>query len=404
MIDNHKNTRRKFIKMGFAITGTSAVSTNALSYHLLIDDSSNYSDTDKIPLNNVLRDYEQVNNKFGFGLKKVDIDQKEDWENKRKSILRRSKIMLGQPPVIKSEFEPPLSILENNQRDNYKELKVRFLSGTGDTIKGYLLVPNDTDKSSPRPAIVAMHSTGPGASQTVGLTPKENRMYGKELAERGYVVLAIDVISAGDRVYAGYDPYYTKKFYDEYPQWSAMDKMVSDHKTGVDYLCSLDFVDADRIGCVGHSLGGYNAFFLQAFDPRIKAVVCSCGLSPMGGTNSPYQFARNEWFAHFNPISRDFIRSGMIPCDMHEFMALCAPRHLFNYSAKQDTIYCPVKYQNSNGFSSWWKTVDESLSQISKVYKLMGRPKHFVRSEGNGDHDFPVHIRNEAYEWLAKVL
>src|SRR5690625_2798895 len=319
MIDKHKNTRRKFIRTGFTIIGASAVSTSTFSNHSLIHDRSKYSLPVQIPLNNVLKDYEQVNNKFGFGLKKVDIEQKEYWENKRKSIFRRSKTMLGRPPVTKSKSETIISILKNNQRNNYKELNIRFLSRTGDVIQGYLLVPNDTDKSSPRPAVVAMHSTGPGASQTVGLSPKENRMYGKELAERGYVVLAIDVISAGERIYAGYDPYYTKKFYDEYPQWSAMGKMVSDHKTGVDYLCSLDFVDSDRIGCVGYSVGGYHAFFLQAFDTRIKAAVCSCGLSPMGGTNSPFQFARNEWFVHFNPISRDFIRSGMVPCDMHEF-------------------------------------------------------------------------------------
>lgn len=403
MSDHLKNSRRKFIRDGFTFLGTSAVGASTIGPLSQDISNSNISDPGQIPINNILIDNEQINNMYGHGLKKVGVVDVEGWASKRESILRRSKTMLGQPPESKSKFTSS-RIIEENQRDGYNELKVRFSSGTGDEINGYLLIPDGANSSSAFPAIMALHSTGPGATQAVGLNPKENRMYGKDLAQRGYVVLAIDVISAGERVYSGYDPYYTKEFYNKYPHWSAMDKMVYDHKRGIDYLSSIDFVDSSRIGCIGHSLGGYNSFFLQAFDSRVKAAVSSCGLSPMGGTNSPFQFARNDWFVHFNPVTRDFLRSGMVPCDMHEFMALCAPRHLFNYSAKQDSIYCPKSHQTSRGFASWWESVDEGLNQISKVYNLMGKSDHFVRVEENGDHDFPAPIRKQAYEWLDKVL
>jgi hypothetical protein len=225
-----------------------------------------------------------------------------------------------------------------------------------------------------------------------------------ELAQRGYVVLAIDVISAGERIYPGYESYYTNEFYNLFPHWSAMGKMIFDHKKGLDYLCSLDFVDANRLGCIGHSLGGYNSFFLQAFDKRIKAAVSSCGLSTMGKSNNPYQFARDDWFVHFNPVCREYIRSGMIPCDMHEIMALCAPRPFFNYSAKRDAIYEPSSGQEEGNFEDWWQSVDEALSQVARVYEIFGKSDHLIREESDGGHDFPEDIREKAYRWLDNML
>ena len=356
-----------------------------------------------IPLNNILVDYTDVHKKFGVGLVKQAISDKESWESKRQSILRRSRVMLGAAPQVSGDVVAP-KVLTETHRAGYNELKVQFPSGTGDVIKGSLLIPDSATASSPHPAIIALHSTGPGATQAVGLTPGENQGYGMELAKLGYVGLAIDVISAGERVYPGYEPYYTNAFYKEYPAWSAMDKMISDHRKGLDYLCSLKMVNPDRLGCVGHSLGGYNAFFLQAFDSRIKAAVSSCGFTPMGKTDSPYQLARSDWFVHFNPICRDCIRSGMILCDMHEIMALCAPRPLFNYSAKKDAIFCHASAENESDFIGWWQAVDQALNQVSMVYEMSGASDQFVRVEGDGGHDFPPDVRERAYQWLDKML
>lgn len=394
-----EKSRRQFIKTGVAFAGSGILGyTSRGAENPGANDSISH-----IPLNNILADYKQINNKFGFGIQNEQVATISHWKSKRQSILTRSEIMMGNAPESQQE-EIEVNIEEENHRGSYNELKIGFPSGTGDGIKGYLLIPDGADPTLPRPGVIAMHSTGPGATQTVGLTPKPNRGYGKELAERGYVVLAIDVITAGERVYEGYKPYYSNEFYRKFPEWSVMGKNVHDHQKAVDYLSGLDIVDPDKIGSIGHSLGGYNAIFLQVFDPRIRAAVSSCGLSPMGGTQSPYQFARNDWYVHFNPCCREYIRAGMIPCDMHEFMSLSAPRHLFNYSARQDSIYCHLQHEPSDNYDSWWKTVEEALDQITSVYEVMGASDHFVRVEQDGDHDFPPKVREQAYEWLDEVL
>lgn len=400
MKDNNLYSRRLFVKGGVAVAGLS-ISQGAFAFNDIYP-TEKFVILESIKLNNILEEYLQVDKIYGYGLKKSTIKNEEYWENKKINILRRSSLMMGEAPLVKEQNLNP-QILSETQRDGYTEKKIQFLSDTGDLITGYLLVPVE-DRGSPYPAIIALHSTGPGAKQAVGLIPKKNRSYGMELAQRGYVVLAIDVISAGERVFPGCQPYDTCSFYKKYPYWSAMGKMVVDHQKGLDFLCSLDFVDSDRLGCIGHSLGGYNAYFLQAFDKRIKVGVSSCGVSPMGGTNSPYIFARDKWFVHFNPICREYISAGMIPCDMHEIMALVSPRPFFNYSAKMDSIYCSEGERQNGDFSIWWNTVDAALNQVDAVYDLYGKAHNFVRTEKEGGHDFPPDIREQAYRWLDKWL
>jgi len=343
------------------------------------------------PLTDILTDYLPVDTVYGTGLRRVTVCSPEGWARKRPSVERRARALLGQAPALEGELDP--QVLAEVARSGYRELKVRFNSGTGDILNGYLLVPEGVTAAAPAPAVLAMHSTiEQGARVTVGLDRvRENRYYGMELALRGYVVLAVDIITAGERIFPGSGPFETGQFDRRYPEWSAMGKTLSDHRRAVDYLCTRPEVDSGRIGAIGHSAGGYNAFFLQAFDTRVKAVVTSCGFTPMGTAASPFQFARDRWFVHF-PRLREYLRAGVVPCDMHEVMALCAPRPLFNYSAREDHI-----------FPSWW-AVDEGLKQVAGLYEILGAAEVFERVDGEGDHDFPPGVRERAYLWLDRWL
>ena len=344
-----------------------------------------------LPLTDILTDYLPVDQISGGPVRKITICDREGWECKRPSILRRAEALLGIAPELQGGLEARFT--DQVQRRGYLERRVRFNSGTGDTVSGYLLLPDGVSPRNPAPAIIALHSTlNPGAGVTVGLdTTFPNRNYGQELARRGYVVLATDEISAGERVYPGDKPFVTSQFDRKYPQWSAMGKMLADHIRAVDLLFSLAEVDTSRIGTIGHSLGGYNAFFLEAFDSRVKAAVSSCGFVSIGGSEYPFRFARQEWFVHF-PVLRDYVRSGLVPCDMHEVLSLCAPRPLFNYSARQDHIFPD------------FQAVEMPLRQVSELYRILGAAERFDLIYGEGDHDFPAEVREKAYLWLDKWL
>ena len=61
----------------------------------------------------------------------------------------------------------------------------------------------------------------------------------------------------------------------DWPEWSGVGKLVADTRLLVDMLVADARVDAERIGIIGHSLGGKMAFYTGCLDPRIKAIVTS---------------------------------------------------------------------------------------------------------------------------------
>ena len=83
------------------------------------------------------------------------------------------------------------------------------------------------------------------------------------------------------------------------PAWTAVGKMLSDHITAVDVLSSPPQVNSHRIGVIGHSLGGYNGWFLAGMDKRIKAVVSSRGFTMFRGDPEPNRWGGGSGF----PIS-----------------------------------------------------------------------------------------------------
>src|SRR5690606_16293072 len=88
--------------------------------------------------------------------------------------------------------------------------------------------------------------------------------------ERGYVTLAPDYPSFGE---------YEYDFAPERGYVSGTMKAIVDNRRAIDLLQSIPAVDPERIGCLGHSLGGHNTMFTAAFEPRIKVIVSNCGFT-----------------------------------------------------------------------------------------------------------------------------
>ncbi len=337
----------------------------------------------------LLTAYEYVPESDGW--RKLHIATAAQWDSKRADIVQRTLDIMGDFP----RANPPLNArtLDRRETPRYTRVKVNYDAADGDRIPAWLLVPHGAGTSGRRlPAVVAAHQTeADGKDSVVGLAGPPYVHYGHDLAQRGFVVLAPDSITAGERILPGSKPFVTAVFDRAHPAWSAMGKMCADHRRGVDYLASLDYVDPRRIGAIGHSLGGYNTFFLAAFDERVRAAVSSCGFSPLGRSSKPFAFARNRWFVHFPRLAR-YLRSGIVPFDFHEVLALVAPRPFFNYSASQDPIFPDAD------------TIRIGAAQVREVYAVLGAAGRFEFVMGDGPHGFPEPVRQQAYQWLETAL
>ena len=128
---------------------------------------------------------------------------------------------------------------------------VRFKNGSID-MAGHLYLPKGFDERAKYPAIVSVHPGGGVKEQTAGV-------YARRLAEQGFVTLAFDASHQGA---SGGMP----RFLDD-PM-----KRVGDIYSAVDYLTSLRYVDAGRIGALGICAGSGAAVKALRLDRRIKAV------------------------------------------------------------------------------------------------------------------------------------
>jgi fermentation-respiration switch protein FrsA (DUF1100 family) len=130
-------------------------------------------------------------------------------------------------------------------------LDVSF-KNNGIDMAGNLYLPNNFREIAKYPAIVSVHPGGGVKEQTAGL-------YAKRLAEQGFVTLAFDASHQGA---SGGMP----RFLDD-PM-----RRVADIYSAVDYLTSLRYVDASRIGLLGICAGSGTAVKAASMERRIKAI------------------------------------------------------------------------------------------------------------------------------------
>ena len=131
--------------------------------------------------------------------------------------------------------------------------KVTFETQYGLTLAADLYEPKDV--RGKLPAIAVSGPFGAIKEQSSGL-------YAMRMAERGFVTLA-------------FDPSYTGESSGEPRRTASPDINTEDFLAAVDYLSSLEDVDAEKIGIIGICGWGGIALNAAATDPRIKATVAS---------------------------------------------------------------------------------------------------------------------------------
>ncbi|MGE0126561.1 MAG: alpha/beta hydrolase [Blastocatellales bacterium] len=320
---------------------------------------------------------------FALTQTKIDlanIRTRAEWRKAREKILASMQLVMGELPKRK---RPPVEIvrLETEDLPRFTRAKIKYLSEEGDYVPAYLLTPKNLKRRAP--AMLCLHQTVRiGKAEPVGLGGNPNLHYAKELAERGYVCIAPDYPYLGEN---NFDPY-------KHGYISCTMKGIWNHMRAVDVLQSLPEVNPNRIGSIGHSLGGHNTLFVAAFDQRIKAMVTSCGFTSF---KKYYNGDLTGWAGkRYMPLIAEKYGKdpARMPFDFSDILIALAPRPLFINAPLGDTNF---------EVSGVKDCVDVAAPVYEKVFKAKER---LVAVYPDAGHDFPAEIRNQAYRFLDQWL
>lgn len=312
------------------------------------------------------------------------------WRARREELKAVILEYVGRPPLV--PHTPELRVVDEVEAEDYRHFVVAYDVAPGEEVRAHLLVPEPSRRLRGA-AVLCLHGTAAEAKDTqIGKGDKRNRDFGRVLARHGFITLSPDHVCAGERLLPGYAPYDTAPFYARYPDWSAVGKAIWDGQRAIDVLVTLDEVDPDRIGAVGHSLGGHGALFVAAFDERVRATVSSCGLTTWAGNPKRLNWAREEWYSYLPKLRDVFIKDRDLPFDLHEFAALVAPRALLNISGMADPIY------GNN------ETLPEVGLQLQALYERLGHSDRFANFLFGGGHDVPDYSMTLIVAWLKDML
>ncbi|MBP7428260.1 MAG: alpha/beta fold hydrolase [Candidatus Hydrogenedentes bacterium] len=306
-----------------------------------------------------------------------------DWAIRRAHVRAGFQQVAG--PLPSREHPGPIDLQVESEEDfpKYVRKKITFAVEPWDRLPAYLLIPKGV--AGQMPAVLCLHPTADiGKDVVVGLGGKENRQYAEELAGQGFVTLAPDYPGFGDykdarqRAYArGYT--------------SMTMKGIWNHMRCVDLLQSLPEVDPNRIGCIGHSLGGHNTLFVGLFDERIRVMVTSCGFTLF----AKYMAGDLTGWTHdgYMPaIATEYGKDpAKMPFDFPDILAALAPRTVF--------INAPV---NDDNFEV--SGVRDCVEAARPVFRLYGAEDRLTAVYPQAEHDFPDAERLQAYACIRSAL
>jgi len=319
------------------------------------------------------------------------------WELRKAELRKTLWRLLGDVPAL---FVPEVSVEKTEQRAGYTLQHLVFDNGVGDTVYGYMLVPNGG--KTRRPAILFLHYHGAKYSQGkqevlikafARWKGGHALITGEELVRSGYVVLCIDAYGFGRRHAQGPAGECEKGGPTEVSLFKMFlwqgrtlwGMMVRDDLLALNYLATRPEIDPQRIAAMGMSMGSTRTWWVTALDQRIKVAVSVACL-----TRYQNLIANGDLRAHgiyyFVP---NMLKEKI---DAESVIGLIAPRAHLTLTGDEDFGSPADGVRIINAFQE-------------QVYKLYGVEGHFRGVLYRGvAHTYTPEMWQETLHWLKKHL
>ncbi len=297
-------------------------------------------------------------------------------------------------------------LLSEEQRDGYKARKIEIRLSRYYTVPAYLLIP---DGKGPFPAVNALHDHGAhlfiGKEKMIrplacedstvirdadewASTLYDGQFVGDYLARHGYVVFSADAPMWGER---GQQEGPRRDRYDMIAGNMMMygidlsAYMTYDDISGTEFLASLPEVDAQRIGCMGCSMGAYRAWMLSALSDRIKVGAAICWMVTTDEQMSlKYKRTENGGFANCFPGLRRWL-------DYPHVASIACPKPMLFINGSQDKLF-PVP------------GVQKAFAIMHDTWRSQGAEQNLETELWDIPHSCPLKAQERVLQFFQKHL
>lgn len=309
------------------------------------------------------------------------------WPVTRGAIEASVLEVLGKLPPERAELQ--VKTVDEHDFPGYVRKRVNYFVSSWERISAWLFVPDGKEEM---PAILCCHQeTRQGKEEPAGIDGDPRLAFAQHYAELGYVTIAPDCITAGERCAPRQEAYDTKAYYKDHAKLSAAGKMLLDHLHALDLLEEQKRVDAARIGVVGHGLGGFNALLLTAFDERVRACVASCGFTRFATDSEPERWTPEQGLVLL-PKLREHIAAKKFPFDWEHILALAAPSPTLVITSMKNTPYAEPK------------SCEKAVQTAARIYKLLGAQDALEHFSHNAGYAMTSDLVDLADDWFERWL
>ena len=251
-----------------------------------------------------------------------------------------------------------------------------FQAAAGDTIYGRYYLPPHFDPNKKYPLIVNYYG---GTSPTE--RSLENRYPSHAYAALGYVVYIIQPSGA-----TGFGQEFSARHVNAWGKRTG-DEIIEGTKK---FCAEHNFVDAQKIGCIGASYGGFMTQYLQTKTDIFAAAISHAGISDITS-----YWGEGYWGYSYSSLAT----ANSYPWNARDIYVEQSP--LFH----ADKINTPILFLHGSVDTN--VPVGESI-QMFTALKLLGKETAFIQVKGQNHQIFDYKKRaewnNTIYAWFAKYL
>lgn len=270
-------------------------------------------------------------------------------------------------------------ILNRPEVANGRRRNIAPYNALGDYQHGALYLPENVPLTAeqPLPVVLYLHkyiNTG---------FDEERNPFISACLEKGMAVFTMDLLGYGSRIEEG------AAFYDRYPNWSKMGKMVKDTRDAIRALGQVEGLDPNRIFLAGYALGGTVALFTAALEDKVAGLAIASAFTPLRNANASMEGIKA--YSHLYGLVPNWgffsERPSDIPVDFPEMLAAILPKPLLVISPEQDR-------------HADLQEIDKSLTTLKKLSDQMGVHPTVYQYIPKGFNRFGLTSQQEMIAWI----